>query len=71
MLETTNHLLFLRFYNNGYFKGIPGQMFPMPFSFLVRCKFETTGWRLYVFEFGKKTLQTCSGKHFLLLKKIQ
>ena len=37
-LETTNHLLFLRFYNNGYFKGVLGQMFPMSFSFLMRRK---------------------------------
>ena len=36
---------------------------------LCSAKFEIAGWRLFVFGLGKKTLQTCSGKHFLLLEK--
>ena len=35
---------------------------------LCAAKFETTGWRLHAFGLGQKTLQTCSAKHFLLLK---
>ena len=35
------------------------------------AKFETAGWRLHASGLGKKTSRTCSGKHFLLLKKIQ
>ena len=34
------------------------------------AKFETAGWRLHASGFGKQTSQTWSGKHFLLLKKI-
>ena len=33
------------------------------------AKFETAGWRLHASGLGKKTLRTCSGKHFLLFKK--
>ena len=34
------------------------------------AKFETAGWRLHASGFGKQTSQTWSGKHLLLLKKI-
>ena len=34
------------------------------------AKFETISWRLHASELGKKTLWTCRGKHFLLLKKL-
>ena len=35
------------------------------------AKFETAGWRLHASGLGNKTLRTCSGKHFLLLKKYK